>query len=174
MLSSVIAVKQGGVTVRSWYREPMVWLVMIIPFLSLAGGLATVVIAFHDKDTVLEPPADTASAMNPAESALNTRTAQLGVVANARVVGNILTVELRVGHATTPAELIVTVSDGALEGSRPRIVLAPDGSGRYVGQFPYAHDKALPIEIVPGDRVWRLRGTLVNGESSVLRAPEAR
>ena len=33
-----------------WYREPMVWLLIVIPALALAAGLLTLILAYRDAD----------------------------------------------------------------------------------------------------------------------------
>lgn len=41
-------------TARPWYREAMVWLVILFPFLALCAGVWTVWVATHGADTPVE------------------------------------------------------------------------------------------------------------------------
>ncbi|TAK53620.1 MAG: hypothetical protein EPO25_09960 [Gammaproteobacteria bacterium] len=48
---------------RPWYREPMVWLVIAIPFAAVIGGLVTLGLAIRGGDalvTTAEPDTGTA------------------------------------------------------------------------------------------------------------------
>ncbi|MBM5810710.1 MAG: hypothetical protein FJ191_01905 [Gammaproteobacteria bacterium] len=43
----------GRGSVRRWYREPLVWLLIAIPAAAIAGGIVTLLLALHGRDAVL-------------------------------------------------------------------------------------------------------------------------
>lgn len=155
---------------RHALREPMVWLVIVLPTLVVIAGIVTLVVAIRAGGNDAVPDA--------VQRTAQVQVAELGPEARARAMG--LSAVLRVRDDRIE---LLPVS-GAFERGRPltlqmthpiraeddhRIVLAPDAQGWSAqATLPTRHDWQLRLE--PADTAWRLHGRLPAGQAAARLA----
>ena len=95
---------------RPWYREPMVWLVITLPALAVAGALASVVTAFVTRDAVVADEYRKEGLAINRDPTRDRAAQRLGVGAALAIEDGTLTVRLTPGSAPPPAQLVVIFS----------------------------------------------------------------
>ncbi len=162
---------EDGGRPRPWYREPMVWLVITIPSLTVVGGLTTVVIAHLRSDAIV---ADTYRKEGLAISHDPTRdraAQRLGVSATVALEGGTLSVRLDPGPAPRPGRLVVLLSHATRAELDRLVTLRAGADGTYaaaLGALPPGH---WYLEISPAERTWRLTGEFVDRLGTLTLRP---
>jgi uncharacterized protein len=156
---------------RPWYREPMLWLVIAIPLLTVPAGLATVWIAASD-------PAATASAdesarrmgqMQFTDLSADLAAAQRGIRGGASVQAERTRIEVRLSG---PAEGALSLRlrhfrDPARD---QRVALESLGDGRWVAHVAPLGDESWNASL-ESDAGWRLAGRIEHGVSAFDLVP---
>ncbi|MBS0376367.1 MAG: FixH family protein [Proteobacteria bacterium] len=156
---------------RPWYREPMLWLVMAIPALTVIGGLTTVVLAHrHSDDVVADDYRKEGLAVNR-DPARDRAAAELGVTASVSLHGGLLAVHLERGRAADPGQLVVVLSH-ATRAEHDRLVpLRATAPGDYAGVVPPLARGHWYLEVSPPDRRWRLAGEFTDAPAALELRP---
>lgn len=156
---------------RPWYREPMLWLVMTIPAVTVVGGLATVVLAHrHSDDVVADEYRKEGLAVNR-DPARDRAAAELGVSASVSLRGELLSVHLERGRAGDPGQLVVVLSH-ATRAEHDRLVpLRATPGGDYAGTVPPLARGHWYLEVSPPDRRWRLAGEFTDAPAALELRP---
>ena len=162
---------------RPWHREPLMWLVVGVPALTVVAGFATLVLAARGGDTVVRDDfrsdglalyAD--PARDAAASAAGAR-ATLAFDAPARQ----LRATLSLAQGRLPDRLLVLLSHGARAELDRMTTLRRLHGGAYAGTLDALPDGRWAVELTPPDRGWRLRGEFAGPAALVeLRAARAR
>jgi hypothetical protein len=156
---------------RPWYREPMLWLVITIPALTVIGGITTVVLAHrHSDDVVADDYRKEGLAVNR-DPVRDRAAAELGVAASVSLRGELLTVRLARGRAAEPGQLVVVLSH-ATRAEHDRLVpLRATATGDYAGTVPPLARGHWYLEVSPPDRRWRLAGEFTDAPAALELRP---
>jgi hypothetical protein len=149
---------------RPWHREPMLWLVLGLPLLAVAGSLTSAFLAAHGADPEITDNIRHDALAVRADPARDRMAAELGVSAELRSSGDLLEVRLNAGRGTPPPARLVVVLARAAGASLDRMLvlqLAADGS--YRTHLPPLAAGRWYVEISPPDRLWRLTGDFTDG-----------
>ncbi len=162
---------RDGERPRPWYREPMVWLVITIPALTVAGGLTTVVIAHLRSDAVVADEyrkEGLAISLDPTRD----RAAQrLGVSASVALDGGTLRVRLNPGTAPLPGQLVVLLSHATRAEQDRLATLRATADGAYAAPLAPLAPGHWFLEVSPTDRAWRLTGEFVDTFGTLTLRP---
>ncbi len=156
---------------RPWSREPMVWLVIAIPSLTVVGGLTTVVIAHRRGDVVVADEFRKEGLAISHDPTRDRAAQRLGVSAGVALDGGTLSVRLDPGTAPRPGQLVVLLSH-ATRAELDRLVTlraGPDGTyAAALGALPPGH---WYLEVSPADRSWRLTGEFIDRLGTLTLRP---
>jgi uncharacterized protein len=158
---------------RPWYREPMVWLVITIPALTVVGGLTTVVIAHLRSDTIVADEYRREGLAINRDPARDLAARRLGVGATLALADGTLTVRLAPGAAQPPAQLVVLLSHATRAEQDQLLTLRPGADGAYAAPLAPLAPGHWYLEVSPADRAWRLTGEFVNGPGTLTLKPRA-
>jgi hypothetical protein len=156
---------------RRWTREPMVWLVITLPLLAVAGSIASALLAAHGADPEVADEFRSDGLAINLDPARDRAAAALGVSASLAVADGRLGVHLAGAASPAPAALVVVLSNGARSDRDQRLTLAADGAGGYGAPLAPLADGHWYVELAPTDRAWRLTGEFTGRAPAVtLRA----
>ena len=153
---------------RPWYREPLLWLVIAIPALTVVAGLSTVYIAHRGAD---DPVADEIRKEGLAihQDPTRDRAAAAAGVAATLVLGNgQVHVTVAPGRTTLPRSIVLLLSHATRAEHDQMLTLTATGDGQYAGTLPSLASGHWYLELTPTDRSWRLTGEFV-GEFATLQ-----
>jgi hypothetical protein len=157
---------------RPWHREPLVWLVIAIPALTVVAGLSTVVIAHHGAD---DPVADDVRKEGLAihqDPARDRAATALGVSATLAIGDGRVRVVLAPGSAPRPSSLIVVLSHATRAQFDQLASLSADADGSYTATLPPLRDGHWFLELTPADRAWRLTSDFTGRGATLALTPE--
>jgi uncharacterized protein len=143
---------------RPWYREPMLWLVIAIPALTVVGGLTTVVIAHLKSDAIVADEYRKEGLAINHDPARDLAAQRLGVSATLTLAAGTLAVRLEPGSAAPPAELVVLLSHATRADQDRLVTLRAGADGSYGAPLPPLAAGHWYVEVSPADRAWRLTG----------------
>lgn len=158
---------------RPWFREPMLWLVLALPFSVVVAGIVTLVLAARSGSFDAVP--------DPVQRIGKAQTLDLGPDRLATGLG--LAGELRLAPDTEAVELVAP--DLPAADVRLRLVLShpsearadvsvellASGAGRYAARLAVPRSHAWNLRLSPLDGRWRLQGRLDAGALSAALAP---
>jgi hypothetical protein len=148
---------------RPWYREPMLWLVIAIPLLTIPAGLATLWIAASD-------PSATASAdeaarrmgqMQLADVSADVAAARLGIRGGASVMADRTRIEVRLAGPVDGA-LVLRLRHFRDPSRDQRVPLEALGGDRWVAHVTTLGDASWNATL-ESDAGWRLAGRIEHG-----------
>jgi uncharacterized protein len=174
MSAARIAMQQNtrdGGRARPWYREPMVWLVITIPALTVVGGLTTVVIAHLRSDAVVAGEYRKEGLAIGRDPTRDRAAQRLGIRASVALEGGRLRVGLDRGAAAPPSELVVLLSHATRAEQDRDVTLKATAAGVYSAPLPPLAPGHWYLEVSPRDRSWRLTGEFVGTLDSLTLRP---
>jgi uncharacterized protein len=174
MNAARIAVQQStrdGGRARPWYREPMVWLVVAIPALTVVGGLTTVVIAHLRSDVVVADEYRQQGLAIGHDPTRDRAAQRLGIRAGLALEGGTLSVRLDPGTAALPSELVVLLSHATRAEQDRLVTLQATAAGAYSAPLPPLAPGHWYLEVSPRDRGWRLTGEFVDTFDTLTLGP---
>lgn len=139
------------------WRQPVVWLVIALPALSVIGGVSMLFLSDAPPDAVADPVKRTAQ-VQQTDLSRDVEAQRLGLVARVRRTGDTIDVAA-VGPGldrAVPLELILRHPVRASEDRTVALVSSGGGWSARVAALDDAHDWIL--ELAPTDRRWRLVG----------------
>lgn len=140
-----------------WWKERMVWLVIGLPLSAVLAGVATIFIAAHDPDDLVEQKYVKTGMAVQATNAASERAAQMGLVASLKHVGDLL--EIRVNRQDRPGvPLLLTLVHPTQAELDKQIPLLHVGQGKYQARSELTGQGKRLIILEPADKSWRLRG----------------
>lgn len=151
---------------RKAFREPMVWLVTLLPALVVVAGIATVVIAVRagGNDAVPDTVRRTAQ-IQVAELAPEARAQALGLAAVLRVQDGRIELLPVDGEFERGARLSLHLAHPSRAQDDRVVELMPDALGWHAEDvLADTHDWQL--RLAPTDGSWRLHGRLPAGQSA--------
>jgi uncharacterized protein len=146
--------------VRSaWYREPMMWLVVGIPLLTVVGGLSTIVIAHRGADALVKDEWRDEALGVRQDPTLDKAAAAAGVEADVDVGAREIRVTLT-SLKGIPATLTVHLSNATRASDDQRIILrpVPGQTNVFAATLESLTTSHWYIELQPPSASWRLRG----------------
>lgn len=157
---------------RPWQREPLVWLVIAIPALTVVAGLSTVLIARRGAD---DPVADDVRKEGLAihqDPARDRAATALGVGARVALGDGRIRIELDAGRAPRPSTLLVVLSHATRAEFDTLLPLAQAADGSYAASLAPLRDGHWFLELTPPDRAWRLTGEFTGRGASLALTAE--
>lgn len=141
----------------SAFRQPLLWLVIALPALSVIDGVSMLFLSDDPLDAVADPVKRTAQ-IQEADLSRDLAARRLGLSARVRRNGNAIDL---VPHATgfernAPLDLVLRHPVRAAEDRRIALVPARDGWSAQAATLDATHDWIL--ELAPNDGRWRLVG----------------
>jgi hypothetical protein len=171
-----IAMQQGpGIDpaedARPWFREPMVWLVIALPALTVIGALFTVVTAFATRDAVVVDEYRKEGLAINRDPTRDRAAARLGVGAALSIEDDTLSVRLDPGTAPAPAQLVVIFSHATRAELDRLVTLGRAADGRYAAPLAPLAPGHWYLEVSPADRGWRLTGEFTDRPATLTLRP---
>jgi hypothetical protein len=143
---------------RPWYREPMLWLVILLPAAAVVAALASVVIAFVTRDAVVADEYRKEGLAINLDPTRDLAAQRLGVGAELSFAAGTVSVRLDPGTAAPPTQLVLLLSH-ATRAEQDRLVRLTAGpNGSYSAALPALAPGHWYLEVSPADRAWRLTG----------------
>lgn len=140
-----------------WWSEPMVWLLIALPVAAVIASLTTMWIAAHNADTLVKEEYVKEGMAVRQASERDRRAAALGISASLAVEPGRLTLTLA-GLETVPANLALTMVHPTDPAQDRVVLMESQGSGAYAAVFTELPDTRRRLELMPGDKAWRLAG----------------
>lgn len=157
---------------RSPWREPMVWLVAVIPASSIVAGIALLVIAScssGNNDVVADPVRRTAQ-VQVADLGPDARAQQLKLSAIIRSGKGVIEVLPVDGTFDREAPLTLALHHPARAELDRSVSLAPTDTGwRIATKLDLTHD--WNVQLGPADGRWRLQGRWPAGQQATYLRP---
>ena len=171
-MSDKIQAADGGIR-RPWHREPLVWLVIAIPALTVVAGLTTVFTAFRKADVEVSDDVRREGLAIHQDPTRDNAASALGVTAKFTLAGGHLHVELAPGRAPSPSTLLVVLSHATRAEYDQLVPLTAAADGSFDTMLPTLRAGHWYIEVTPTDRSWRLTGEFTGGTAELALTPEA-
>lgn len=153
----------------TWWREPMVWLIMALPFTAVVAGLTTVWIAYSKADKVLTDQDSRGIEVTKANE-MDKRAHFLAIAASIDTVGDRLTLALDGRRLQAkPDRLTLRVIHQTGTGADTLLVLQARHDGKYASVLPAMHSGPCKVILEPEDQTWRLTGQWQTPFSGALK-----
>lgn len=144
---------------RLWWKEPMVWLIGGLPLAAVVAGIATVMIAAHDPDSLVnEKHVKQGMAVVAPESAAEARAAALGIGAKLSLQDGRIQVAVMGGVGTPPASLRLSLVHPTQSGMDQVLVLRQAGGLTYTASLAHPVTGKREFILESEDGAWRLSG----------------
>jgi len=156
---------------RPWYREPMLWLVIALPALAVAGAIASVVTAFATRDSVVADEFRKEGLAINRDPARDLAARRLGVSATLTAGDGLWSVRLAPGAAAPPAQLVVVLSHATRAELDRLVTLRAGADGSYQAPLEALAPGHWYLELSPADRSWRLTGEFVDRVGTLTLRP---
>jgi hypothetical protein len=145
---------------HSWYREPMVWLVIGIPFATVIAGLSTLATAVRagNADAVIDPVKRTGK-MQEFKMAGDREAARRGLRAEGVIDPETLALRLAIAGDLPQASQLRLTFAHPVRTSEDRVAdLVARGDGAFLGRGQIETDHDWNLVLAPEDGSWRLVG----------------
>jgi hypothetical protein len=156
---------------KSFWREPMVWLVFGLPLASIVAGVTLVVIAVRSggADTVSDQVQRVAQ-VQTADLGMDNVASQRKLSAVLRAQDGVIEVLPATGDFDRTQPLRLVLAHPSQASADLHIELAPSALGwRADAPLDSSHDWSL--QLLPIDSSWRLRGRLLKRQQAARLAP---
>lgn len=156
---------------RSWFREPMLALVIALPAAAVVAGIATVVIAARSSGDAGDPRVTRVAQVQTTDLQADAAAARLGLRARAAFAPDgVVSLAFQAGGWQGDA-LRVTLRH-ATDAARDFDLLLYRGDGNYAGLLPAALPAgAYNVEVAPAAGGWRIVGRLEEGAAEARLHP---
>jgi uncharacterized protein len=156
---------------RPWYREPMLWLVILLPAAAVVAALASVVTAFVTRDAVVADEYRKEGLAINRDPTRDLAARRLGVSAAVTLEGGTLSVRLAPGSAPVPSALALIFSHATRAEQDRLVALSAGADGVYSAPLPALAPGHWYVEVSPSDRSWRLTGEFVDTLGTLTLRP---
>jgi hypothetical protein len=156
---------------RPWYREPMLWLTIAIPLLTIPAGLATWYLAARGGSSdAVGDEVRRMGQMQIADVRPDSEAARLGLSARAQIQADRTRVEVLLSDAADAGALTLELRHSG-EATRDQVVrLESLGGGRFAAQVDALGSGAWNARLV-SSAGWRLSGRLEAGDAAFALGP---
>ena len=158
-------------TERPWYREPMVWLVILLPTAAVIAALASVVTAVVTRDAVVADEYRKEGLAINRDPTRDLAAKRLGISAAVTLEGGTLAVRLATGSAPAPRGIVVIFSHATRAEHDRLVTLTAGADGVYTAPLPSLAPGHWYLEVSPADRAWRLTGEFVDTLGTLTLRP---
>ncbi len=143
---------------RPWFREPMLWLVILLPAAAVVAALSSVVIAFVTRDAVVADEYRKEGLAINRDPTRDLAAQRLGVGAQLSFAAGAVSVRLDPGTAPPPAQLVLLLSHATRADQDRLVQLTAGPNGSYSAALAPLAPGHWYLEVSPADRTWRLTG----------------
>jgi len=151
----------------SWYKEPWAWLVFFLPFSAVVAGIATLIIANTDADSlVVGDYYKEGKAINLELSKIK-RAQKLGMKFTLKLLNNELIIKPTGIQKEFPL-LNVKFFHPTLEKNDIKLTLTPDGSGNFRHQFDQAIKGKWQLTLSSFGEEWKIQNTITLPQSEFI------
>lgn len=158
---------------RSKWTNPVMWLLVGLPVLSMVFGIGLVVIANRDSDDAIVDKVQRTAQIQVADLGPDALAAQQGFSAVVRVGKGAVEVIPVKGDFDRKAPLKLSLLHPAHSSDDAVLTLAPTETGWRV-QHDVDLDSEWNVRLEPADGRWRILGRLPKGQQAVLLQPALR
>lgn len=153
---------------QPWYREPLMWLVVGVPALTVAGGLVTLLLATRGSDAVVRDDYRREGLAIYADPARDQAAVAAGARASLSFDGTAqqLRATVSLERGTLPDRLLVVLSH-ATRAEFDRMITLKRMNGGYQGSLAPLPGGRWYVELTPPSRDWRLRGEFAGSQREV-------
>ena len=156
---------------RPWYREPMLWLTIAIPLLTIPAGLATWYIAAHGGGSdAVGDEVRRIGQMQTADVRPDSAAARLGLSAQAEVQAGRMRVQIVLSDSGDVGALTLELRHAADAALDQVVSLEALGEGRFAAPVDALGSGAWNARLVSSDG-WRLSGRLQTGAAAFALVP---
>jgi hypothetical protein len=140
-----------------WWKERMVWLIIALPLSAVLAGIATVLIASHDPDAMVNTEyVKEGMTVSAPRSALD-KAASMGLSGTVSYSTGVLTLQLA-GQSALPQTLELALVHPTQAKLDQQIPLTVIGQGTYQAQIDLTGQGKRQLILTPPDKTWRLEG----------------
>lgn len=153
---------------RPWHREPLMWLVVGVPALTVMGGVATLWLAARGGDTVVRDDFRREGLAIYVDPARDTAAVEAGARATLtfdRDAGQLRAV-VGLKRGRLPDSLLLVLSH-ATRAEFDQMVSLRRANGAYRGRLESLPEGRWYVELTPPSRGWRLRGEFSGAQRTV-------
>lgn len=144
---------------RPWWKEPMVWLIAVLPATAVVAGFATYFIAAHEPDTLVRSDfRKEGFALVEQVTDADRRAAELGMIARLMSDGERLNLTINSVLPVLSARLSLTVIHPTQESQDLHVTLERAPNGAYLGQLPRMGEGKRLLVLESEDHAWRISG----------------
>jgi hypothetical protein len=154
----------------------MVWMVIILPLIAVAGSLTSAFLAMRGADVEIADEVRHDGLAINLDPTRDQAAAALGVKATVAVSEGTLRVQLLLPPtARSPDSLFVMFSHATLGNVDQRVSLKDDGTGNgtYTGALAPLVGGHWYLEVSPPDRAWRLTGDFTGSPDNLALRPRS-
>ncbi|TZF90522.1 FixH family protein [Cognatilysobacter lacus] len=155
---------------RSQWSNPVMWLVVGLPLVSMVFGIGLVVIADRDADDAIVDKVDRTGQMQVANLDADSRAKQLRLGAVMRFTGDAVQVIPVQGAFDRHAPLRLSLLHPAHSAADRVVIVQPDALGWHAASTVDARQE-WNVRLEPMDAHWRISGRLPRGQHAVALQP---
>ena len=155
---------------RSKWSNPVMWLVVGLPLVSMIFGIGLVVIANHDSDDAIVDKVDRTAQMQVADLGPDARAQQMELGAVVRVGGGAIDVIPVRGDFERRQLLKLSLLHPAHSADDRVIDVMPSPLGWHAA-FKVDASSEWNVRLAPADGAWRIGGRLPKGQRAVALQP---
>lgn len=142
----------------TWWSEPMVWLIIVLPVTAVIASITTYWLASSNADTlVTEQYVKEGFAVRQVADR-DLKAAELGVGATLNAEPGRLTVDLEGRFEVLPRNLVLTLAHPSDPNMDMVLLLEPAGESTYTTVYATIPAGKRHLELTPGDKAWRITG----------------
>ena len=145
---------------RAWYREFWVWVVIALPAAAVVAGVATVVIANTNPDSLVVDDFQKVGLVARRESASDREAQARGLLATVSIDRASGEIALRLDGETQADVLSFSLHHATRRDFDRTTRLARDTTGLYRGNIGGDLDGRWYVQIASGEEAWRMTGAL--------------
>lgn len=155
---------------NAWYRQPVMWIAIALPAISVLAGVGLAITAHGGLDASPDPVRRIAQVQTSDEAA-DRRALELGLRAEVELADSAVVVQFAAGAAPSAAEALVLIAVHATDsGQDRRIPLSPCGAGRYCADSAPG-DARFDLLLANMSGSWRIVGVRELDQQRVALAP---
>ena len=155
---------------RSTWSNPVMWLVVGLPVVSMIFGIGLVVIASRDSDDAIADKVDRTAQMQVADLGPDARAQQMKLSAVVRVGGGAIDVIPVQGAFDRNLPLKLSLLHPTHAADDRTIDMQPSPLGWHAA-FDVDHTSEWNVRLAPRDAGWRIGGRLPKGQQAIVLTP---
>lgn len=156
--------------VNAWYRQPVMWIAIALPAISVLAGVGLAITAHGGLDASPDPVRRVAQVQTSDEAA-DRRALELGLRADVELADSAVVVQFAAGNTPPAAEALVLIAVHATDASQDRrLPLHPCGTGRYCADNAPGNAR-FDLLLADASGSWRIVGVRELGQQRIALAP---